>query len=113
MSDNTPRIEPSAAPADGVARLAGLWTAPQLAAPGMLQKLRSALPRAAAWDLRDAEQLDHVGAQLLWDHWGRQWPGQVEATPGQRAVLDRVARFTVQPPPRQRRTLLSYYLGLG
>ncbi len=42
-----------------------------------------------AWDLRGADQLDHVGAQLLWDRWGRQWPARLELLPAQREVLER------------------------
>jgi phospholipid/cholesterol/gamma-HCH transport system permease protein len=50
---------------------------------------------------------------MLWDHWGQRWPAQVESLPGQRAVLDRVAKFTVLPPPRKRATLVDLYLGFG
>src|SRR6185369_9499337 len=60
-----------------------------------------------------AEQLDHVGAQLLWDRWGRQWPQQLELLPAQRAVLERVARYTMAPPPREKTTWLGSYLALG
>ena len=69
--------------------------------------------RKRAGTCSQAEQLDHIGAQWLWDHWGRQWPGQLELLPAQQAVLERVARFTVQPRARQRTSWLRSYLGLG
>ena len=53
-----------------------------------------------AWDLRGIERLDHVGAQLLWRHWGRRWPAQLSAGPAQRRVLEPVARFSGAVPAR-------------
>ena len=116
MPDPTPRIEQQTAPEGPRLRLLGQWTAPQLARPRLLRQLQSALAGPAAhagWDLTAAEQLDHVGAQLLWDQWGRQWPGELELLPAQRAVLERVAHFTVPLPPRRRATWRGVYLGLG
>jgi phospholipid/cholesterol/gamma-HCH transport system permease protein len=110
MADATPRIE---AQAERL-RVLGPWTAAHLADRRLLRKLQAGLGAAPAgvWDLGGA-QLDHVGAQLLWDHWGQRWPEHLEAQPAQRAVLERVSRFTVQPPPRKRATLQDAWLGLG
>jgi phospholipid/cholesterol/gamma-HCH transport system permease protein len=116
MPDTTPRIEQQTAPQGTRLRLLGQWTASQFARPRLLQQIQGDLARASGhpgWDLSEAEQLDHVGAQLLWDHWGRRWPEQLEALPGQRAVLERVASFTVQPPSRKRASWRSSYLALG
>ena len=46
------------------------------------------------------QRLDHVGAQLLWNHWGRAWPERLALDASQRAMLDRVARLscTAAPP---------------
>jgi phospholipid/cholesterol/gamma-HCH transport system permease protein len=70
-------------------------------------------PPDALWDLQRAEQIDHVGAQLLWDHWQRAWPERLEALPAHRAVLERVARFTTLPQAPARRSWRERYLGLG
>lgn len=51
------------------------------------------------WDLQGVDWLDHVGAQLLWQHWQGQWPARLKATPGQKAMLQRVERFTAPPAP--------------
>jgi phospholipid/cholesterol/gamma-HCH transport system permease protein len=114
MPDVLPRIEPHSAPDGARVRVSGPWTAPQLAQRHLLRELQAALGAAplGVWDLTDA-QLDHVGAQLLWDHWGQRWPERLEASSAQRAVFDRVARFTVVPPPRKHATLRDYWLGFG
>ena len=40
------------------------------------QPQRRARAQGRPWDLRPIEQLDHIGAQLLWDHWGKAWPAR-------------------------------------
>lgn len=115
MPDSIPRIEQQ--PAEGGrVRVLGQWTAPQLARDRRLEILKADLAANAApqgWDLTQAEQLDHMGAQVLWDQWGRQWPEQIELLPAQREVLERVARFTVQPPTTRRVSWWRSYLALG
>ena len=117
MEDLQPRIEQQAAPEGASARLLGSWTAAQFAAPGAFraaaQALKSQARRAERWDLRDLTQFDHVGAQLLWNHWQRRWPAGLETSPAQRAVLDRVAQFSVETPKRKPVTLWLRYLALG
>jgi phospholipid/cholesterol/gamma-HCH transport system permease protein len=116
MPDFTPRIEQQPA-TEGVRLLVlGQWTAAQFAQPRLLKALRAGLAGTSAqqaWDLSQAEQLDHVGAQLLWDQWGRQWPSNLELLPQQKAVLERVARFTVLPPKPRKATWMGSYLALG
>jgi phospholipid/cholesterol/gamma-HCH transport system permease protein len=116
MPDPTPRIEHQGAPQGALLRVLGQWTASQFARPRLLDTLQASLAGAGGqpgWDLSQAEQLDHVGAQVLWDHWGRRWPEQIELLPAQRAVLERVARFTVQPPAARRHSWRRSYLSLG
>ena len=116
MNDATPRFEQAPAPQGTAVRLLGEWTAGQFMQPRLVRDLRRGLPRATgklAWDLRPALQLDHVGAQLLWDHWDQKWPEQLELSPPQRAILERVAQFTTARPPRPRATLWTLYLAFG
>jgi len=51
-----------------------------------------------AWDLRPIDQLDHIGAQLLWNHWGQAWPARLEMDSQHKAVLDQVALYTCSAP---------------
>jgi len=116
METSTPRTEKQDA-ADGARlRVLGTWTAGHFADAQMYRSAVAALAEAPAgmgWDLREAGQIDHLGAQLLWNHWGRKWPQQLETEPGQRAVLERVAQFTVDLPPRGRLTWAERFEGLG
>ena len=118
MEETVPRIARESAPQGPVARTLGRWTAAQLTMPGVWSAVDASLAALKAepgirWDLRDLQRLDHLGAQALWNHWGHQWPAQLEVLPDQRAMLERVARFAVVPPPYRRRTLWEYFLGLG
>ena len=81
--------------------------------------LRNAGP--VQWDLRQVQSLDHTGAQLLWNAWGRKWPLKHQLLSDQQAMLDRVASYTPNAPApapqsflqRARSTLWLKFLGLG
>ncbi len=76
---------------------------------------------ASGWDLRHLVALDHTGAQMLWNAWGKQWPLAIRILPDQRALLDRVAKYTVPAKGTQQlsalhvfsRALMKRFLGLG
>jgi phospholipid/cholesterol/gamma-HCH transport system permease protein len=100
----------------GAVVLQGQWTAAQLAEPQAWAALQRELPgsqAAQAWDLRAVQRLDHTGAQLLWNSWGRRWPAQLATLPAQRAVLERVARYSVPLPPPEHHGLGYGWLALG
>ena len=120
MQTDPHRVEPRAELTDGTARLSGRWTAAQFAKAGVFDATQRGLrniPISAqatpTWDLTDIAQLDHVGAQLLWTHWGQALPAQLTTEPAQRAVLDRVAQFTIAQPAPKRLTLVQRLLALG
>ncbi|WP_326541229.1 MlaE family ABC transporter permease [Pseudorhodoferax sp.] len=94
---SSPHIDASGQGDDRKAVLTGRWTASDLAGGDHLGRVRqalAALPATASWDLQQIERLDHLGAQLLWNHWGRQWPAQLALQPEQRSMLERVAEFS-------------------
>ncbi|GAB4218545.1 MAG: ABC transporter permease [Rhodoferax sp.] len=104
MCEDPPTLTllPAARPA--CAQLAGCWSAVRLADAQAWADLQARLAACAAWpdlawDVRGVSRLDHVGAQLLWNHWGRTWPAQLHALPAQQATLARVARWTQSPAP--------------
>ena len=116
MDQPTPRIEQQSTPQGNSTLVLGQWTAAQFAQPKLLKTLQAGLgdgAAAGAWDLTQAERIDHVGGQLLWDHWGRKWPEPIELLPPQRAVLERVAQFTAAPPQRRKPSWRGRYLGIG
>ncbi|WBY00264.1 ABC transporter permease [Ramlibacter tataouinensis] len=113
---STPRLEPLPDAGGTPVRVRGQWTAAHIAQPGVLDALTADLRGAAGrehWDLRGVEQLDHVGAQLLWDHWGRSRPPQLQVRAAQQAVLERVEQFTTGAPPPRRPSLGERYLAVG
>jgi phospholipid/cholesterol/gamma-HCH transport system permease protein len=120
MDSSAPHIVTHPAP-DGLRlQLLGLWTAGQMANKAQFRALQTSLAKApqaanshATWDLRGVQQLDHIGAQLLWQHWGAAWPAQLDALPAQRAVLAHVAQFTTLAPPQTKPSLRQRYLALG
>lgn len=94
MSSPLPRLTTAQTPQGVCVALHGQWTAAQLTAPEVWRSAMRALAGVQApaeWDLREMQALDHLGALALWQHWGRQWPAQVQASDDQRAVLTRVA----------------------
>lgn len=104
MEDVQPRIELVETPEGPCAQVHGHWTVVHLSGAAdwraVVQRLRALKSGdALAWDLRQAGPIDHIGAQLLWNHWGRVWPAQVHTDPDQHSVLERVAQFSQQPPP--------------
>jgi phospholipid/cholesterol/gamma-HCH transport system permease protein len=118
MDPTQPRIDAQATPEGARVAVLGRWTAGQMADEAQYLTLQANLAKTpttpnAAWDLRGAAQLDHVGAQLLWKHWGGAWPARIELQPSQRAVLEHVARFTLAPPVLPTLTLAQRYLALG
>ena len=103
LDPDLPRLEQRA----GEALVAyGRWTALAFSSPRCWKVLSSTLAQtpadAPAWDLRQIRQLDHVGAQLLWNHWQHRWPAQVEMSAQQRAVLEPVSYTHLTLPTTER-----------
>ncbi len=78
------------------ARPQGAWTALALSDSAAWAALQTALQQAPSgglksWSLQELTQLDHLGAQVLFNAWGGQWPTELQASPAQLAVLRRVA----------------------
>ena len=109
--DSAPRITPGPS-----AQLLGRWAAADLAVPAQWREATAALqalPPSTYWDLAGVERLDHVGAQLLWNHWGRVWPAQIDLLPEQRSLLERVAEFSTAAPPIPAPTWTQHFDALG
>ena len=113
MESSTPRIEQQDTPQGRLFVVQGAWTAADLTAKtawdtltAQLRDLKGKSPAsgkdAAGWNLENIQKFDYLGAQVLWNHWGRVWPAQLQIEPSQRALLENVAKFTVNPPkPRK------------
>jgi len=119
VEDTQSRIAFETLPEGECAVALGIWTAAHLAVPEHWAALQSALAQAATrgpaigWDLRRLQRLDHSGAQVLWNAWGRHWPQRLELLDVQRAMLERIARFSVPPPRPERSSPLDAMETLG
>jgi phospholipid/cholesterol/gamma-HCH transport system permease protein len=121
MSEMIPTLHLQDAAPGVRAVLGGHWSAAGLAEPAAWQGISQVLAEMAganlstalAWDLLALTRLDHTGAQLLWNSWGHQWPLNVQITPGQRLMLERVARFSAGEVRRPRASLWQKFLKLG
>jgi phospholipid/cholesterol/gamma-HCH transport system permease protein len=116
-AESTPRIARQDTPDGPCALVLGRWTAAQLTSPrawrAVSRQLEGFAASAPAWDLRSVQRLDHIGAQMLWNHWGRRWPAKMQTLPTQRAMLERVEKYSALPPPVQRPTWGQRLRGLG
>jgi len=101
-----------------VARLAGSWTLLQLRDHFddlAAQAAELASNPSRLWDLREVQKLDHAGALLLWQVWGRKRPEQVQWLPEHDALFKSMD-VPALPRPRKRRareSLAPHWFGLA
>lgn len=108
------RIELQSAPQGARVLLHGRWSAALMARHWKhIDAMAPMLAGVAHWDLRTIVRMDHTAAQWLWNTWGRSWPVALETLPAQRAMLERVARFTVPTPALRRQTPWEWLAGVG
>ena len=107
MEESTPRIEVQSQASSCVLNVRGEWTGARLTHPPVWSALTAQLAglrdlpggvAAARWDLSGVEKLDYLGAQVLWNHWGRVWPTALELPAEQRVMLETVEQFTIDRP---------------
>ncbi len=112
-----PSVISTSTPDGAQHELRGEWTAARLAQDGAHgsahRQMQQAMAIPGRWDLRGLIRMDHVGAQFLWNGWGRRWPGDALTRPLQRAMLERIARLSAERPRPPRRELWSYFEQLG
>lgn len=104
MSDASPRLLRTDSPEGPWVQLSGRWGAAALGDRRQWRALSAQLASLPAspslgWDLRGLEWLDHVGAQLLWLHWGSAWPQRLQVQEQHRSLLERAAQYSTSPPP--------------
>ena len=105
MLPSAPRIEQQQTPEGVVCTVLGAWTAADLTGqttwPAVQDQLKTAGdPNDAHWSLLNIDQLDHLGAQLLWAHWGHAWPAHIDLAPQHRALIESVEKYAAQPLPK-------------
>ncbi len=116
----SPRIEQQLTPEGLTYVVLGAWTAAELARKPVWQTISTQLAAATAsasgharWQLSGIQQLDHLGAQLLWTHWGRAWPAHVEMAARQRGLIETIEKFAAQPAAATRTSRAAPVAMLG
>ena len=105
---SVPRIEQQDTAQGRLLMVLGAWNCAHLTGKPVWQVLTAQLkvfqrdmPAASqpalGWNLEKLEKLDYLGAQVLWNHWGRQWPAHIALAPQQRDLIETVAKFEVGP----------------
>ena len=126
MEESTPRIEVQDTPGGPVLAVRGEWTSASLTGRPVWEALTAQLgslrgqpgssgktARAEHWSLAGVDKLDYLGAQVLWNQWGRVWPAQIELEPEQRVMLETVEKYTVDLPPSRKSAWSEPLIVLG
>jgi len=96
----------------------GDWQVHALTQPGVIKTLQAKLRALSRqtdplrWDLSDIGTLDHIGAQLLWNAWGKTRPEQLTVAPQHRDFFQRLASagaLALPPKPPRRRMFNAIY----
>jgi len=96
----------------------GVWQVHTLSHKGVLKAITRTLKglkhkHTLAWDLSAIERLDHVGAQMFWNAWGKQRPSQLTLDPRQEELFSRIEQASKLKLPRQRVSPLNWLIVLG
>jgi phospholipid/cholesterol/gamma-HCH transport system permease protein len=65
------------------------------------------------WDLSQVERLDHIGAQMFWNTWGKRRPAHLKLDPLQEDIFRRIEEASLNELPKTRRSHLGWVIALG
>lgn len=96
-------------------RAGGSWQVHALTGEGAMPRIMSALrglppEKTVEWDLSQISALDHIGAQLLWNAWGKERPPQLKIVAAHEnyfTLLEKTGALMLPPPSAQRQSALS------
>ena len=96
----------------------GVWQVHALSKRGALKSVNKTLQSLAdkpalVWDLSEIASLDHIGAQMFWNAWGRRRPGQLKLDPRQEELFARIEKAGHIELPRTRTSPLNWVIVLG
>lgn len=95
---------------NATATLAGSWQVRALAEGNTMQTISAALQapckatNEVRWDLSQVTALDYIGAQLLWDAWGKKRPAQLTLAPQHEDFFHRLEEtgpLALKKPPKK------------
>jgi phospholipid/cholesterol/gamma-HCH transport system permease protein len=119
IESSTPRIEEQDTPQGKRLVVLGAWTSADLTSKSVWKSVNAQLKappsdKNLGWNLEKVDRLDYLGAQLLWNRWGRKWPTSIEIAPGQRALVETLAKYPpAEAAPRKTFKWTEAVAGLG
>ncbi|MDN4056601.1 ABC transporter permease [Massilia sp. YIM B02769] len=118
--DNAPilTIQKSASGAGQSVMASGVWQVHALTASGKLKGINRSLAALRKggqleWDLTEVESIDHIGAQMFWNAWGKKRPASLRLDPRQEELFARIEKANEINMPRQRVSALNWIIVLG
>jgi phospholipid/cholesterol/gamma-HCH transport system permease protein len=118
--ENAPTLttQPSEAGQAQSAVAGGIWQVHALSEKGVLKGVNATLQSLKdkadiAWDLSQVASLDHIGAQMFWNAWGKKRPAQLILDPKQEALFTRIEEAGKKEPPRTRAKRVNVVMRLG
>ncbi len=96
----------------------GVWQVHALAECGFIAKLSATLEGlkgndALDWDLTGIVSLDHIGAQMFWNAWGKRRPARLKLADTQQELFNRIEKASAVTLPVARPNRLTWVMKLG
>jgi len=109
-------LNPGAAKGPSVAA-GGTWQVHALAQGKTMATMTAMIKTLKAdgvkWDLTAIDSMDHIGAQLLWNAWGKTRPADLQLAPGQEEFFSRLESTGKLELPAARPQRLTWVMKLG
>ena len=103
--------------AQAVVVASGIWQVHALAESGVIKSLTATLAslkgKPAEWDLTGLTSLDHIGAQMFWNSWGKQRPASLKLADRQEELFARIEEAGKLQVARPKRNRLNWIMVLG
>ncbi|HEX8615201.1 MAG TPA: ABC transporter permease [Telluria sp.] len=96
----------------------GTWQVHALAQCGAIKTINATLASlkdkpALVWDLTQIIRLDHIGAQMFWNAWGKKRPQQLQLAEKQEELFNRIEEAGKLQLPRTRESRFNWVMTLG
>ena len=111
--------EPTLTLNSGAVAATGTWQVHALAQGKAMNAITAMLKPLAGnslkWDLSAIDSMDHIGAQVFWNAWGKARPAELRLAPGQEEFFNRLETTgkLELPQPRQQRLTIVMKLGFA
>ena len=96
---------------------AGVWQVHALAERGTIKTVTRTLKTlrnpGIAWDLTAITSLDHIGAQMFWNAWGKQRPASLKLDPLHEELFGRIEKAGALKLQRHKVSPLNWLIVLG